>query len=133
MAAQMPSFGNQITHIDGHPIEGIYRCEIELKAVNSDIPWDVITRRDQYFAGSYPFFSDVLPGVNGDTLIRRPEREAQADLALALEHVRIQYGSTIFTGLTAFHGDVFALLAKIVGDKHNQQLIEAGVLLVDHE
>ncbi len=73
MAAQMPCFGNKITHIDGHPIEGIYRCEIELKAVNSDIPWDVITRRDQYFAGSYPFFSDVLPGVNGDTLIRRPE------------------------------------------------------------
>jgi DNA relaxase NicK len=133
MAAQMPCFGNKITHIDGHPIEGIYRCEIELKAVNSDIPWDVITRRDQYFAGSYPFFSDLLPGVNGDTLIRRPEREAQSDLALALENARIQYGSTLYTALMAYGGDICAVWEKIVGHQHNQQLIEAGVLLVDHE
>ena len=67
------------------------------------------------------------------TLIRRPEREAQADLALALENVRIQYGSSLYTALMAYGGDIFAVWEKIVGDKHNQQLIEAGVLLVDHE
>ena len=93
---------------------------------------DVITRRDQYFAGSTRFFPMCCQGGMG-TLIRRPEREAQADLALALENARIQYGSTLYTALMAYGGDICAVWEKIVGHQHNQQLIEAGVLLVDHE
>lgn len=121
------------THIDGHRIEDIYRCEIELKANNTDIPWEVIERRDQYFAGSYPFFGDVLPGVESDILLRRPERAIQADLAAALENCRIQFGPTLYTALRAYHGDMTAVWDKVVGKTHSQALIEAGVLLVEHE
>jgi DNA relaxase NicK len=123
----------EITHIHGHAIEGIYRCEVEFKAENKPIPWEVVERRDQYFAGSYPFLADLLPGVEADILMRRPERAPQMDLALALENCRIQYGSTLFTALHAFHGDVFEVWNKIIGDKHNTSLLEAGVLLVDHD
>lgn len=123
----------KVTHIEGSRIEDIYRCEVELKAVTTDIPWEVVERRDQYFAGAYPFCADVLPGVEADILKRRPEREAQTSLSAALENCRVQFGPTLFTALHAHHGDIMAVWEKIIGGHHNQPLLEAGVLLVDHD
>ena len=134
LAGQLPrTVADTITHIDGHAIENIYRCEVELKAENKPIPWEVVERRDQYFSGAYPFLADLLPGVEADILQRRPERAPQIDLAAALENVRIQYGATLFTALHAYQGDIGAVFDKIVGKGHNQALLEAGVLLVDHD
>lgn len=129
---RLPISGD-ILYIDGHRVEDIYRCEIEFKASSKDIPWEVIERRDQYFAGAYPFCGDVLPGVEADILMRRPERAIQADLAAALENVRIQFGPTLYTALMAYGGDFMAVWDKVVGKTHSQALIEAGVLLVAHE
>lgn len=123
----------KVTHIEGSRVEDIYRSEVELKAVSSDIPWDVVERRDQYFAGAYPFCADVLPGIEPDILKRRPEREAQTSLSAALENCRVQFGPTLFTALHAYHGDMTTVWQKIMGEHHNQALLEAGVLLVDHE
>ena len=128
-ASRLPG---EITHIDGKRIEGIYRCEVEFKATVTDIPWEVIERRDQYFPGAYPFCGDVLPGVEADILMRRPQRAPQIDLQAALDNCRIQYGPTIFTALMAYGGDLTAVWDKIVGDHHNQALVEAGVLMVEH-
>ena len=125
--------GGNCTHFDGHPIEDIYRTELELKAGNTDLPWSLIERRDEYFAGSYPFCAELLPGIDADVLQRRPEREPQTDLAVALENVRIQYGPTLYTALRAYRGDMTAVWDKIIGREHNQNLLESGVLLVDHE
>lgn len=143
MLASVPeSIRSSVTHLqgvgpEGQPMmyrpEGIYRCEVELKAENKPIPWEVIERRDQYFAGSYPFLADLLPGVESDILQRRPERAPQTDLAIALENCRIQYGATLFTALHAYHGDMGAVWEKIIGKAHNTNLVEAGVLMVDHD
>jgi len=133
MLAKMGRAPGTVTHIEGHRVEDIYRCELELKSASTDIPWEVIHRRDQYFAGAYPFFGDVLPGVESDILMRRPERAPQTDLAVALENCRIQFGPTLFTALSAYQGDIMAIWDKIIGKSHNQALLEAGVLLVDHE
>lgn len=132
MAGELPKTMN-VTHIDGHPVEGIYRCEVELKAENRPIPWEVVERRDQYFAGSYPFCADVLPGVEADILMRRPERAPQTELLAALENCRVQYGQTLYTALRAYGGDLTAVWDRIIGDRHNEALLAAGVLLVDHE
>ncbi len=121
------------THIEGSKIQDIYRCEVEFKAVNRDIPWEVIERRDHFFAGAYPFCAEILPGVEVDTLKRRPERESQVSLAAALENGKVQFGPTFFTALHAYHGDIMAVWEKIVGTHHSQPLLEAGVLLVEHE
>lgn len=123
----------EISHIDGKRVEDIYRCELELKAESTAIPWEVIERRDQYFAGAYPFCADVLPGVEADILQRRPERAPQNELANALENCRIQFGQTLFTALRAYGGDMTTVWDKVIGDKHCERLIEAGVLLVDHD
>lgn len=124
--------GYIITAIDGHPVEDIYRCELELKADATTIDWGVIERRDQYFAGAYPFCADILPGVEADILMRRKERVPQMDLAAALENCRIQFGPTLYTALRAYHGDMTTVWDKVIGDHHSQALLEAGVLLVDH-
>lgn len=128
-----PKAPGLITHIDGSPVEEIYRCEVELKAESSDIPWEVVERRDQYFAGAYPFCAHVLPNVEADILKRRPERECQLSLAAALENCRVQYGATLFTALAAYGGDMTAVWDKVIGDHHNQSLVESGVLMVEHD
>jgi DNA relaxase NicK len=121
------------THIDGFKVEDIYRVEVELKAEATTIPWETIERRDQYFAGAYPFCGQILPGIEPDILQRRPERGPQRELQAALAHLRHQFGNTLFTALTAHHGDIGAVWDKIVGKSHNLNLVEAGVLLVDHD
>jgi phage replication initiation protein len=123
----------QVTQINGKAVEDIYRCEVEFKASSKDLPWEIIERRDQFFAGAYPFCADILPGVEGDILARRPERIPQMTLTAALDQVRRQFGSTLFTALHAHQGDMTAVWDLIVGDQHNERLVEAGVLLVDHE
>jgi DNA relaxase NicK len=134
MAGKLPpSLRDGVISIGGKPVEDIYRCEVELKAESRPIPWECIERPDQYFAGSYPFCADVLPGVEADILMRRPDRAPQTELAAVLEHCRVQYGTALFTALTVHGGDYMAVFGKVVGDRHNEALLAAGVLLVDHE
>jgi phage replication initiation protein len=130
LAAAMPP---GVTHIDGFPLEDIYRCEVELKPKSTVIPWEVVERRDQYFAGCYPFLAELLPGVESDILMRRPERAPQADLKARLAHCRQAYGSTLFTALAAYGGDYLRVWDQICGDRHSADMLAAGVLMVDHE
>ena len=121
------------TCIDGCPVHGIYRIEAEFKAKDSVVPWELVAQRDQYFAGCYPYLAELLPGVEADILMRRPDRAPQLELQAALRNVRAQYGATLFTALTCFHGDVGRLMEEIVGREHNKAMVEAGVLNVDHD
>ena len=133
LAGKLGALGGTITHIDGHPIEDIYRCETEFKAEGRVVPWEVIGKRDQYFAGSYPFLAQLLPDVETDIMMRRPEREPQMLLSAALANCRQQYGATLFTALMAYHGDIGRVWEQVLGDHHNEHLLAAGVMLVDHE
>lgn len=133
LVGKMGAAGAEVTHIEGHLVEDIYRCEVELKAEGTSVPWEVVERRDQYFAGCYPFLAELLPGVESDILMRRPQRAPETELAVALANCRIQYGATLYTALTAFHGDIGAVWDRICGDHHNASLLAAGVLLVEHE
>lgn len=119
--------------IDGYPVEDIYRCELELKAEGTDIPWETIERRDQYFSGAYPFCAEILPGIEPDILQRRPEKAPQRELQAVLANIRHQYGAAIFTALTCYHGDIGKVLEKITGTEHHRGLLDAGVLLFDHD
>lgn len=118
--------------IDDKPVVDMYRLELELKAKNGELPADLIERRDQYFAGAYPYLQRVL-AVEPEILTARRERQPQLDLAAALANVRAQYGATLYTALRAYQGDIGAVWDRVVGQQHNRALLEAGVLLVDHE
>lgn len=121
-----------IREIDGVPVGDIFRLELELKAKQGPLPVDLIDKRDQYFAGSYPYLQTVID-VQPEVFVQARERGPQTDLAAMLANVRHQYGSTLFTALMAYQGDIGAVWDKIVGEKHNEALLAAGVLLVDHE
>lgn len=123
----------EVTLIDGCPAEDIYRCELELKAKEHELPWETIERRDQYFGGAYPFLSELVPGVEADILRRRPERAPQTALKAVLANCRTQYGAAIFTALTAYHGDIGRVWEQICGEELHQGMLAAGVLEVDHE
>ena len=121
-----------IRYLDGVPVEDIYRVELELKAKDGPLPVDLIDKRDQYFAGAYPYLQ-TLVDVNPEVFVRPREKGPQSDLAGMLEHIRNQYGNTLFTALAAYQGDIGEVWSKIVGHKHNADLLAAGVLLVDHD
>ena len=119
--------------IDGVPVADWYRVELECKAKDCDLPADLIDRRDQYLAGSYPYLQQLLVDVEPEILVQTRERVPQLALADLLAHVQTQYGSALFTALVAYHGDISHVWSKIVGLKHNAGLLASGVLLVDHE
>lgn len=117
--------------IDGHQVEDWYRCEVELKAKDRALPEDLIERRDEYFAGSYPFCADLVEVKPFELSVAR-EKRPQLELEAALGLVRHQWGRTLFTALVAHHGDISAVWERIVGEGHSDALVKAGVLLVDH-
>lgn len=110
-----------------------WRDEVEFKPVDNPLPLDIVEQRDQYFAGAYPYLAKVLPTADAQPLITRRERMPQLELAKALATIRHQYGNTLFTALVAHHGDIGAVWSKIVGRKHNDAMVAAGVLMVDHD
>lgn len=121
-----------IRFLDGVPVEDIYRLELELKAKQGPLPVDLIDKRDQYFAGAYPYLQTVLD-VKPEVFVQKREAAPQRDLAAMLENIRHQYGNTLFTALSAYQGDITAVWDKIVGSSHNADLVASGVLMVDHE
>lgn len=121
-----------IQKLEGVPVEDIYRVELEVKAKDGPLPFDLIDRRDQYFAGAYPYLQTIVD-VKPEIFVQSREKGPQNDLAGMLAQIRHQYGSTIFTAVMAHNGDIGAVMEKIMGNKHNANLLAAGVLLVEHE
>lgn len=119
------------THVNDNKVEDVYRVELELKAVNKLIPVDVFTRRDEYFAGAYPFCASLLPGVEHLKVETLPEEKPVSDLAATLAHCKSSYGPALFTALHVYKGDAAKVLSFIVGSEHSRKLVESGVLTVD--
>lgn len=117
---------------DGPGVLEWFRCELELKAQSGPLPEDLIDKRDQYFAGAYPYLGQVLEDIEPHALIVPRVSQPSLELAVMLEHIRTQYGSGLFTALVCHHGDIGAVWERIVGHKHCQRLVDAGVLMVEH-
>ena len=117
--------------LDGITIADWYRLELELKGKHQPLPDDLIENRDQYFAGAYPYLQSVID-VEPEVLKLSRDKQPQRCLESMLETMRAQYGNTLFTALVAYHGDIGKVWDKIIGSKHNERLLEEGVLMVDH-
>lgn len=124
--------GIVVSHLNDIPVGDWYRLELELKAKQQLLPEDLIENRDQFFAGAYPYLQSVLD-VEPQVLKLSRDKHPQQTLASMLEMLRNQYGNTLFTALSAYQGDIGAVWEKIVGSKHNQKLIDEGVLMVEHQ
>jgi phage replication initiation protein len=121
-----------LTHIGGIDVSTWQRNELELKVKDNPLPADIIDRRDQYFAGAYPYCQTLLSEVDPEILVRLRDKVPQLELRAALENVKRQYGRTLFTAMVAHGGDLSRVWGLIAGTEHNMDLLRAGVLNVEH-
>lgn len=122
-----------ITHIGGDLVEGIYRVEVEFKAVDDFyLPWAALTERDSFFSGAYPFCASLIDSVEKRVITKMPDFRPVVLMDRALENCRISYGNILRTALEAFGGDRMAVMERVLGTEHSKALVEAGVLTVVH-
>lgn len=125
-----PNQRAMIQDYEGFPIDDVFRVELELKAKELFLPWEVIGMRDGFFAGAYPFCSEILANVPEARLHKLPDFKPRAVLTAALENCRNSYGPTLRAALEYFGGDRDKLLDAILADKPSRRLVDAGVLTI---
>jgi DNA relaxase NicK len=118
------------THYEGFPIDDVFRVELECKASENFLPFQIVDHRDAYFAGAYPFLAKLLPGLPERRLSKLPDFKPRAALTAGLENCRHSYGQILRLALQFFDGDRDRLLDAILADKPSSKLIEAGVLTI---
>ena len=125
-----------VDHLGMVEVQDLYRVELELKDVDKYIPWTVIGRRDEVFAGAYPFTAKLLPGVGHWVMKELPSFKPRAALIKALGNAFRSYGGTWKAAHLAYGGDDAALLRlgrEMLADEPSRHLLDSGVLTVDHE
>lgn len=117
-------------------VQDLYRVELELKNVDKYIPWTVIGRRDDVFAGSYPFCADLLPEAPHWVMQELPSFKPRADLLKALSNAYRSYGGTLKAAHMAYGGTdeaALRLFKSLMAAEPSRHLVESGVLTVDHD
>jgi len=117
-------------------MQDLYRVELELKNVDKYIPWTVLGRRDEVFAGAYPFCAELLPDAPHWVMQELPSFKPRAALVTALGNAFRSYGGVWKAAHMAYGGgdDGLLRLAKeMLAAEPSRHLVEAGVLTVDHD
>lgn len=121
--------GQSLTHIGGIPVEDLYRLEVEFKAVDGAmLPLDLVSDRDHYFAGAYPYLAKILGGIEGRPFRIHRRHTVHVDLERALAACQRTYGPALFAALNV-HGSKEAVWARIVGDQMTDRWLAAGANL----
>lgn len=71
------------------------RFEVEIRNKDRDIPIDVLTRCDTYFAGAYECLQRILP--TAAERIKTHQKEGELSLTHCVHHLRVGYGKTVNT------------------------------------
>lgn len=125
-----------VDHMGLVNVQDLYRVELELKNVDKYIPWSTIARRDEAFAGAYPFCAELLPDAPHMVMQELPSFKPRAALLKALGNAFRSYGGTIKAAHLAYGGDDAAALKLcklLMAQEPSRHLVESGVLTVDHE
>jgi Replication initiation factor len=133
---KMPGLTLEFDHFGMAAPQDVYRVELELKDVDKFIPFTVIGRRDDVFAGAYPFCAELLPGAEHWVMQELPSFKPRAALLKSLENAFLSYGGIIKAAHLAYGGDDAALLAvarMVMAAEPSRRLVDSGVLSVDHE
>lgn len=91
----------------GDPLSPWVRAELELRAQNRVIPWDMLTRPGQYLAGAYPCLKFLSTLQNK---VRTLQKAARISLNRALENLRHMGGKVVNVAMLYFVNDA----AKVV-------------------
>ena len=131
-----PGVSMAVDHLGVVKAADLYRVELELKDVDKYIPWTVIGRRDEVFAGSYPFCGALIPDAPHMAIYEMPSFKPKALLLQAMGNAFRAYGGTWKAAHLAYGGDDAALMAigrVMLASEPSRRLVDAGVLSVVHE
>lgn len=131
-----PGVAVAIDHLGMVNAADLYRVELELKDVDKFIPWSVIGRRDEVFAGSYPFCAGLLPDSPHWVMQELPSFKPKAALIEAMGNMFRAYGGTWKAAHMAYGGTDAVLLELgrvMLASEPSPRLVDAGVLTVEHE
>lgn len=119
-----------VTHYQGFAIEDVFRVELELKAKETFIPWTVIDRRDDVFAGAYPFCARLMVDAIEWRMQKLPDFKPRASLAKSIENCRNSYGGHIRAAFMFFGGDHQKVLEMLMSEDPARSMVEAGLLTI---
>ena len=77
----------------GDPDSAWTRFEVEFRNIDRDLPLDILTDCDSYFAGAYRCLSRVVAAL--PVKVPTHQREGEITLAALVEHARTAYGRCI--------------------------------------
>lgn len=103
-----------------------YRLEVQYGNNDRELNIDMITDRDNYFVGAYPFCEEALKMNTGKTPPRVPNN-LETDIELMLKHMSDQYGSFV-TSLLSMGWKPEQIIQKVANGKQSQRIIKAGAL-----
>ncbi len=103
------------------------RAEIEYKAKDVELSFDMLTNRDDYFVGAYPYFKELI-------IMANPVRPKSIPHKLEIEeekmwqNVRDGYGAFLTTMRASGKYTDAQILDKACNGRHSQRFIKAGGL-----
>lgn len=104
------------------------RVEIEFtrQKKERDLPLDMLTKRDEYFAGAYPYCADALGVADG----LRPltlKTDLEVDLIKLISNLKRSYGSVVHTMKELQFTDK-EVVEHITSGTNNNRLVKSGML-----
>lgn len=104
------------------------RLEVEYRRQGKDVPLplDMMLRRDEFFAGAYPYFASAL-GVADGVRPSALKSEFQVDVDVMMAHMKRSYGSFVHSLKSLGFTDE-NVVECITSDRHNNKLVKSGLL-----
>jgi phage replication initiation protein len=102
------------------------RIELEFTRQKRDLPLDMLLKRDEYFAGAYPYCADSLGLADGLRPVSLKD-DTEVDLIKLIGHGKRAYGSLIFTLKELGFTDA-EVVQYLSGDRPNAKLVRSGML-----
>lgn len=114
---------------EGTSILNWYRLEVQFGNADRVLSTDMLTDRDPFFAGAYPFCKEVIEMEE----TRKPDRvpnNLETDIEILFKHAREQYGSFITTIRASGKMTDEEILNKLCNGKISQRIVKAGGLSI---
>jgi len=97
------------------------RAELELRAKDRIIPWDVLTSPEQYLSGSYKALSFLS---ETQSRLKTTQREVTTNYESMKRWLRMAGGKALNTMLEVEQGDISAVFEQIVRDGYPSRLAD---------
>lgn len=104
------------------------RLEVEYKCVDKKrpLPFEMLLDRDKYFAGAYPYFSDIIGVSDG----RRPvgmKDDFDVDFLALMSNAKRSYG-TLIHSMRQLGFTPQEVVDQLSADRNNDKLVRSGLL-----